>query len=118
MNHANLKFSLVATLAALVTAAQGATSEPLIPDGWYLSLSHSVDGAPAVCPPGKSSAGDFNANCKDAAAKISPQKFVELACPGARLVTLQPFYKNKLFVPHFLMGYQKPPGVSCPAYKE
>lgn len=104
--------ALIASLLPALAAAQPAAAEPLIPDGWYTSIAREVDGAAAVCPPGKKP--DLGSGCEDGAPVLSPKAYLQRVCPGAQLVSLQPFYQNKLFVLYFLMGYKNPEGKRCP----
>ena len=78
-------------MCANAGAEEGKKMGPFVADGWYEATAAKANGKVMVCPP-KIKELEFQSPgfCKGGKPMITPQVFLEMVCPGALLVLLNP----------------------------
>jgi hypothetical protein len=110
-----MKFKQVVWVAALGLVCGSAMAAPAsLPDDWYLADVVRVRGAPLVCPPGADGEGLASfSKCEKGLKPITPAEYLAKRCPGAQLVSLQPYFAGGREI-RLVLGYQHPAEAKCP----
>lgn len=104
-------------LGALSAVAAVCQAAPM-PEDWYVADLVRVNGSPMVCPPGVQSNG-LKISRRDCGSHqpISPADYLSARCPGATLVSLQPFFVPSQGIDpvRLVLGFTHPESGKCPS---